>query len=66
MWKLTKRISLRTSSVLPKVEPELDLYAGFSSDQKVPTPAPQRCSESLLAAVNVKIRKVWLQLYRYR
>ena len=34
MWELTKRISLRTSSVLSKVEPEPDLNTG--SDQKVP------------------------------
>ena len=32
MWELTKRISLRTSSVLSKVEPEPDLYTG--SDPK--------------------------------
>ena len=36
MWKLTKRISLRTSSVLCKVEPEPVLYTG--SGQKVPAP----------------------------
>ena len=34
MWELAKRISLRTSSVLSKVEPEPDLNTG--SDQKVP------------------------------
>ena len=34
MWELTKRIFLRTSSVLSKVEP--DLYTG--SDQKVLAP----------------------------
>ena len=38
MWELTKRISLRTSSVLSKVEPEPDLYTGSGSDQKVPAP----------------------------
>ena len=38
VWKLTKRISLRTSSVLSKVEPEPDLYTGSGSDQKVPAP----------------------------
>ena len=36
MWELIKRISLRTWSVLSKVEPEPDLYTG--SDQKVPAP----------------------------
>ena len=43
MWELTKRIpvSLRTSSVLSKVEPEADLNTGYGSDQKVPAPAPQ-------------------------
>ena len=38
MWELTKRISLRTSSVLSKVEPEPDLYTGSGSDHKVPAP----------------------------
>ena len=47
MWKLTKRISLRTSSVLPKVEPEPDLYTG--SFQKVPTGSG---SATLLVLVN--------------
>ena len=36
MWDLTKRKSLRTTSVLSKVEPEPDLSTG--SDQKVPAP----------------------------
>ena len=40
MWELTKRISLRTSSVFSKVEPEPDLHTGF--DQKVP--ALQDCN----------------------
>ena len=39
MWELTKRISLRTLSVLSKVEPEPDLSTG--SDQKVPAPVLQ-------------------------
>ena len=50
MWELTKRISLRISSVLSKVEPEPepDLYTSPGSDQKVPVrywlrPAPQHC-----------------------
>ena len=34
MWELKKRISLRISSVLSKVEPELDLYTGSGSNQK--------------------------------
>ena len=38
MWELTKRISWRILSVLCKVEPELDLYTGSGSDQKVPAP----------------------------
>ena len=33
MWELTKRISLRTSAVLSKVEPDPDLYT---------TPAPTK------------------------
>ena len=37
MWELTKRISLRISSVLSKVEPEP------GDDQKVPAPALQHC-----------------------
>ena len=36
MWELSKRISLRSSSVLSKVEPEPDLYTG--SDQNAPAP----------------------------
>ena len=36
MWELTKRILLRISSVLSKVEPEPDLCSG--SDKKVPAP----------------------------
>ena len=39
MLEQTKRISLRISSVLSKMEPEPDLYTG--SDQKVTAPAPQ-------------------------
>ena len=46
MWELTKRISLRTLSVLSKVEPEPDLSTGSGSGQKVPTPAPQHCLKS--------------------
>ena len=50
MLKRTERISFRISSVLSKVEPELeqepDLHTG--SDQKVPAPAPQHCSGSKL------------------
>ena len=38
MWELTKRISLRTSFVLSKVETEPDLKTGSGSDQKVPAP----------------------------
>ena len=38
MWELTKRISLRTLSVLSKVEPEPDLHTGSGFDQKVPAP----------------------------
>ena len=34
MWELTKRISLGISSVLPKMEPEPDLYTGSDPDQK--------------------------------
>ena len=49
MWELTKRISLRTSSVLSKVEPEPDLNTG--SDQKVP--APQHWSGLLLCDLGV-------------
>ena len=41
MWELTKRISLRISSVLSKVEPEPDLNTGYGSDQKVPASGPQ-------------------------
>ena len=47
MWELTKRMSLRTSSVLSKVEPEPDLLTGSGSDQKVPTPAPQHWTRKL-------------------
>ena len=38
MWELTKRITLITSSVLSKVEPEPDLSTGSGSDKKVPAP----------------------------
>ena len=41
MCELTKRISLKISSVLSKVDPEPDLCTGSGSDQKVPAPAPQ-------------------------
>ena len=41
MLEQTQRISFRNSSVLCKVEPELDLHTG--SDQKVPAPAPKHC-----------------------
>ena len=37
----TGPVSLRTSSVISKVEP--DLNTGSGSDQKVPAPAPQHC-----------------------
>ena len=45
---LSKRISLRNSPVLSKVEPEPDLYTGSGSDQKVPAPAPQHCYLQIL------------------
>ena len=41
MLEQMKRISIRISSVLSKVEPEPDLPTG--SDQKVPVPAPSHC-----------------------
>ena len=43
MWELTKRISLRISSVLSMVEPEPDLRNSSGSEKKVPVPAPQHC-----------------------
>ena len=55
MWELTKRISLRNSPVLYKVEPEPDLYTGFGSDQKYrlrPVPAPQHCDNKQVIEVN--------------
>ena len=39
MLEETKKISFRISSVLSKVKPELDLYTGSGSDQKIPAPA---------------------------
>ena len=50
MWEITKRISLRTWSVLFKVEPEPDLFTGFGSDQKVPAPT----SSAALSVLEIK------------
>ena len=50
MLERTEKISLRISSVLPKVEPELDLHTG--SDQKYPDSTTLRATAAgwLLAA----------------
>ena len=65
MWELTKRISLRISSVLSEMEPEPDLYTG--SDQKIP--APQHCRAQPFirqsdSSVNLDRQECFLQSLR--
>ena len=58
MSELTKRISLKISSVLSKVEPEPDLYTG--SEQKVPAPAPQHYSSISICLIPLCLNiKYW-------
>ena len=63
MWELTKRITLRISSVLSMVKPEPDLCTGSSSDQKVP--APTGSGSATLPARSVTSR-YYIQIIQYR
>ena len=58
MWELTKRTSLRISSVLSIVEPEPDLCTGSGSDQKVLGPTGSG-SATLLCSVHPRRLTPW-------
>ena len=54
MWELTKRLSLRTSSGLSKVEPEPDFYTGSGSDRLRNTaPATMHLCQEILSRIQI-------------